>query len=119
MPKGKPIREEDKQALIDLVREEIEAYRCGRLERFSTNLELAEVMGVSVNSIGRYLDALSIQDRKSRTDALRGIPREEDIQTLIELVKQEIEAYRDGRIDKMSSLSDITPMRILILVKFI
>lgn len=36
------IREEDKKALVDLVREEIEKHRIGEIERISANYELAK-----------------------------------------------------------------------------
>ncbi|MFH1801895.1 MAG: hypothetical protein ABH864_00415 [archaeon] len=51
MSKRKLIREEDKQAIVDLVGEEIAAHRAGILDRLSTNTELSKMLGCSVNYV--------------------------------------------------------------------
>jgi hypothetical protein len=46
---------EDRIALYELVKEEIDSDKEGKLERFTTNPELAELVGISINTIRSYL----------------------------------------------------------------
>ncbi|MCX6748360.1 MAG: hypothetical protein NT076_02035 [Candidatus Pacearchaeota archaeon] len=60
------IGRKDKQALIDLIKEEIEAHRAGNLEKLSTNAELAQLLHVHPNSITNYLSGILEEDREYR-----------------------------------------------------
>ncbi|MFH1801896.1 MAG: hypothetical protein ABH864_00420 [archaeon] len=62
-------RKEDKEALLDIVREEIEAHRAGILDGLSTNIELAEATGFGLSVVRRALRDLS--DRDYRTKQLQ------------------------------------------------
>ena len=61
------IPEEDKQALIELVEEEILMHQKGELKRLTTNRELAELSGKGYSTISSYLSLLDSSLRDYRT----------------------------------------------------
>lgn len=70
-PKKRKLSKEDRQVLVELVWEEIQAHREGRLERLSTNSELRTIAGnVGERTIASYLGALSTEDRRYRVHTL-------------------------------------------------
>jgi hypothetical protein len=82
MPKGCPVLDETKQAIIDKVREEIEAYQRGEIKRLSTNPELGELVGIPKWSIRRYLEELPEELRSYRFSKIRGQTSREVIREL-------------------------------------
>ena len=70
----KPVRanDEDKAALVELVKEEITLHKGDNSYRLTQNLEYAELLGVSKASIKRYLGSgLSNEDRDYRTKGIQ------------------------------------------------
>ena len=111
MPRGYKVRDEDKQAIIDLVREEIVAHRAGRLKRLSTNRELGEIVGCHECKIPDYLKELADKERHYRFSSTVGAAAnkttEQDKQALLQLVREEIESHRDGRHEGLSSNDEL------------
>ena len=71
MPTGKPMREEDKQALLDLVSAEIQAHREGRSEKLTGNLELTDLLGISKRNLIGHLKYLPQPELSYRSNILR------------------------------------------------
>ena len=65
----KIIKQEDKQALVELVQEEIELHRKGELEKLSTNRDLVELIGKSRRSVIIILQSLK-EDKNYRAKHL-------------------------------------------------
>ena len=64
MSQGIRISEEDKQALVDLVREEIEGHKRGGIDRLSTNKDLASASGMSERTVTRFISKLLDEENK-------------------------------------------------------
>ena len=56
------IREEDKQALVDLVREEILKYKSGEIDTFTTNQEFGEILNITPKLVSKYICKSSIPE---------------------------------------------------------
>ncbi|MBI4451698.1 hypothetical protein HY642_07015 [Candidatus Woesearchaeota archaeon] len=65
------ISAEDKQALLELVIEEIEKHKRGEVSSLTTNAELAELISMSYDSAKKCLRDLSAEYRAYRTRALK------------------------------------------------
>ncbi|MBI2667605.1 hypothetical protein HYX17_02430 [Candidatus Woesearchaeota archaeon] len=71
MARWNKIKEEDKRALVDLVKEEIEKHKRGKIERLSTNQELAEVIDLkSISNVSLLLRRLTKDERKYRINKI-------------------------------------------------
>jgi len=64
------VSEEDKQALRELVVEEVEAHRRGEIERLTTSEELSTLIGVAGVTIKRYLSDLPLNLRNYRANQI-------------------------------------------------
>ncbi|MFA5019829.1 MAG: hypothetical protein WC533_01880 [Candidatus Pacearchaeota archaeon] len=63
MPRGIKPRQEDKQVLIDIIREEIEAHRKGKIKTFSSFGQLADISGIGTTTINRFInESLSVDE---------------------------------------------------------
>ena len=71
MPTGKYICIEDKQALIDLVREEISLHKRGELEKLSSNADLAGILECHPGHITRCLRGMDKNDQYYRQKILQ------------------------------------------------
>lgn len=67
----KLIRKEDIEALVELVREEIEMHKQGKIDRLSTNKDVSEAAGIGKTTMWRYLKAMSEDEKKYREGKLR------------------------------------------------
>ncbi|MBU0907151.1 MAG: hypothetical protein KKE05_03255, partial [Nanoarchaeota archaeon] len=122
MPKGHKIRDEDKLALVDLVKEEIAVHQEGRLDRFSTNTELAEAANFSKVAVSRCLKGLPKQERDYRTTGIRNATGRSNPNygndvlakldkraraELISRVSQEIDSYDSGTVCHLSTNEEL------------
>lgn len=118
MGRGIKTRKEDIQALVDLVKEEIELHKQGKIERLTGNFELENMVNKRRDQIMRYLNQINSSDREYRDKILKGAIRECDKQAIADIIKEEIELHKQGKInrlstnDKIGSLVGIAPRTI-------
>jgi len=117
---GKKISDECKKALVELVKEEVEAHKEGKTDHLTHISELVEIGGVSVNTIRRSLEKYSYlipkedwayrkaQIKKQSAKRMHENPickckiSGEDKIALAELVAEEIKSHKEGRLEKFS-----------------
>ena len=101
----------DQRALVELVREEISAFKLGRIPCISTEMELAESFGISSETLFRYLSkSLTEEEREYRSSAIHNQIRPQDREALIGLVQWELEGYREGRIKNLTNNAEFGEM---------
>jgi len=119
MARGNVLKGEDRTALIELIKEEIQQHKEGILERMSRNIELSEMAGVSTNTISRCItESIPEGDIKYREDKNRifwiKITRKKELpikaavrnkkeQAIAEFILKEIELHKAGEIDRLST----------------
>ncbi|MFA5856332.1 MAG: hypothetical protein WC867_03175 [Candidatus Pacearchaeota archaeon] len=117
LKKGKPLSKEtiekiikkntllndvDKEAFVELISDEIEMYRQGKIKRLTPNYELAEI----IDSSGTYIShniipSLNEIDRTFRSRVLHSQERQidpEDIKAFNGLLNEQYELYEKGKI---------------------
>src|SRR3989344_7327891 len=107
----KRISDEDKQVLVDLVREEIEDYQNGKIDSFLTQGELAELIGMKYGgAFTKFFSTILTPDqkdyRKKRTGIGKnstGIHTYRDRESIVDLVREEIESHKKGIVKHITS----------------
>jgi biotin operon repressor len=117
------IRECDKQALVELVREELRKYEEGKIDDLSSGEDLANLLGCGYSTLIRNIKTLiTKEERKKRksiiTSNIRNKNRKCNKQALIELVKEDIQRRKKDpyhvlvSIEELSELLEITKQNI-------
>jgi len=119
------IRPEDREALIKLVKEELNCYRSGKPISLTNNSEFGDMLGVGRNVILYCLRQLPSEDKKLRRRVIReNTGRNAGLKTAIErkatrgrkagiviqIVKEEIRLHREGKLERFSKTSEIAEL---------
>lgn len=70
MARGKPLREEDKKAIVELIREEIHAYEEKRTDGLSRISKIGELTGYCGNTIRKCMSELTEEEREFRNQVI-------------------------------------------------
>jgi len=73
---NKKASEQDKKALVELVKEEVDLHRQGKIERLSNNKELGNLMGVYKTSITKYLSQIGLIEATDREYRRKSISKD-------------------------------------------
>jgi|GEM_PF-3431788 len=93
-----------------IVRAELAAYEAGAVPGIASNKTLAKIHGTTPVTIRKYLEGqLSPEDRERRIELLTNHygPSKEERQLLIGLVREELQEFQNGVIDRLSTAEEL------------
>lgn len=100
----------DDDLLLELVREEIEQFKQGKIDSLSSNDELRQMAGMGEGTFQKCLRGLIRKERHERRSFLASEVSMRDLLALAQIVKQEVKEYTLGRRDKISGNPELADL---------